>query len=296
MRVIFIIHGAKRGLQNLPRLLNSMRPEQCQFFFCVTSNYSTVKQLAYENAGKVDLITVVGGDGLVNECINGLMIYKNETQTEQLPAIATIPVGSTNDFARYYKWKKKSIPDFIARLKKGNFRTIDIPCITSDNGRNEYYINEAGAGLSTHVVKRIEQLPSQLYGEIKFGWAITLGILSFKKRTFSIESPDFTWSGKSLLLTCCNGSYLGGGVCIAPNASLEDQLLDVVIVGDVNIFSYFRLLPKLRKGIMFHHPKIHRYRTNNLRIQGNCMIQKDGELGAPLPCEIKIKDTIRILV
>lgn len=295
MRVIFIIHGAKKGLRQLPKELNNLRPAHQQFYFCFTSDFGSGKQIAYENASKADLITVIGGDGILNECLNGIMIYKRENPTAAIPAITLMPFGSGNDFARNFEWKRKSVNDFILRLEKNDFRQIDIGTIIAENGRLEYFINEASTGLTTKVVERVARMPKAFNGNIKFGWAILEGLLTYKKKTLTIKSDGFEWSGKSLLVACNNGKYFGSGIAIAPDADLQDGFLDVAIIGDVSIFDYLRNLPKLRKGIRINHPQIHYLRTRNLALDGYSRMEKEGEIGSKLPCSISISDNIMIL-
>ncbi len=295
MRVIFIIHGAKKGLRHLPKELDALRPANQQFYFCFTSDFGSGKQIAYENAPKADLITVIGGDGVLNECLNGIMIYKRENPDAAIPAITLLPYGSGNDFARSFKWERKSIPDFISRLERNEFRKIDIGSIVAENGRIEYFINESSTGLTTKVVERVARMPKTFNGNIKFGWAIIEGFFTYKKKVITVKSDDFDWQGKILLIACSNGTYFGSGIAIAPDADMADGLLEVTIIGNVSLIDYLRYLPKLRKGIKLEHPEIHYFRTKQLSIDGDLRIEKEGELGSRLPCKISISDNIVIL-
>jgi diacylglycerol kinase (ATP) len=296
MRVIFIIHGAKKELRHLPKALETMRPKHMQFYFCVTSDFGTGKQIAYENASKADIMTAIGGDGLLNECLNGLMIYQRENPTAKIPAITMLPYGSGNDFARSFNWKPKSIEDFIQRLERCEIKKIDIGRIVAESGRTECFINEASTGLTTKVVERVSSLPKFLSGGFKYGWAILEVFLTYRKKVITIEYDGVEWSGKVLLVACNNGKYFGSGICIAPDADPFDGMLDITIIGDVTILQYLRHLGKLRRGDKLNIPEVHYIRASKLKLTGDLRIEKEGERGSRLPCTVSIGEQIDILV
>lgn len=295
MRVIFIIHGAKKELRHLPKELEALRPANHQFYFCFTSDFGTGKQIAYENASKADIMAAIGGDGLLNECLNGIKIYQREHPTAKIPAIAMLPYGSGNDFGRSFSWKGKSLKDFIQRLERCEIKKIDIGKIVAESGRTEYFINESSIGLTTKVVERVSTMARYLPGSFKYAWAIFECFITYRKKEITLEYDGKTWTGKALLVACCNGKYFGSGICIAPEADMFDGMLDVTVVGDVNILQYIRYMGKLRKGVKLDIPQMQYIRTNKLRLVGDMRIEKEGERGSRLPCTISISEQIDIL-
>jgi diacylglycerol kinase (ATP) len=295
MRVIFIIHGAKKELRHLPKALEAMRPQHQQFYFCFTSDFGTGKQIAYENAKKADIMTAIGGDGLLNECLNGLMIYQRENPTAKIPAIAMLPYGSGNDFGRSFNWKSKSVSDFIQRLERNDIQNINIGKIIADSGRIEYFVNEASTGITTKVVERVARMPRFLPGGFKFAYAIFECFLTYRKKRITIQYDGVEWSGKILLVSCNNGKYFGGGICIAPDADMFDGILDITVIGDVSIFQYLLHMRKLRRGDKIKLSEVHYIRANKLRLLGDLRIEKEGERGSRLPCTITISEQIGIL-
>lgn len=295
MRVIFILHGAKKAVKKLPPELNKLRPRDVQFYFCFTTDFGSGKQIAYENARKADLFIIVGGDGILNECLNGLMIFKRENPDDATPALGLLPHGSGNDFSRSFNWKRKSVEDLLNRLIKKQFIEVDVGTITHANGRIEYFLNEASTGISADVVERVSKMPNFLNGNIRFGWAILECFIRYKKRKISLKSVDFEWSEKTLLIACSNGRYFGSGIAIAPDANLTDGLLNVIVIGNVSVWDYLRQLPKLRKGIKINHPQVHYFTTNQIHLSGDWKMEKDGEIAGDLPCTISIQNKTRIL-
>ncbi len=295
MRVLFILHGAKKKLRFFPKKLSEFRPPHLQFYFCFTSEFGSGKQIAYDNAHKADVIVVIGGDGILNECMNGLMMYKKDHPTIEAPALTLLPFGSGNDFARMMSWKKKSIPEFIQRLQNPSYVDLDAGCITYQTGRVEYFLGEVSTGLPTKVVERVQRMPAFLSGDIKFGWAIIQCFLTFKKKMLSVKCDEFEWSGNAVLVVCSNGKYFGSGIAIAPDASMTDGIMEIAVIGDVSIWDYLKNLRKLRNGIKVDHPEVHYYTTSKIHLSGEWKVEKDGELGSAMPCQVSFSNKIRIL-
>lgn len=296
MRVLFILHGAKKELRKLPKILDTNRPNQHQFYYCYTREFGSGKQLAYEHAGQADLITVIGGDGLINECVNGLMIYKQEHPDLSAPAITLLPWGAGNDFARTFQWKYRDIPDFFHRLERWRLKEVDLGSIRAlESGRVEYFLNEASAGISPKVIEFVRKMPDQIKGDFKYGLSIFVNLIRYKPVQISVKSKEFEWSGRSLVVACCNGQYFGSGLKIAPDADVNDGKMDMVVVGNVGMLYYLRHISKIRKGIKLIHPEIHYFQTNEVLLDGDSSIEKEGEPGSKLPCIIHIKDKMMIL-
>jgi len=295
MRVIFILHGAKRGVRKLPSELNKFLSSDLQFFYLFTTNCGSGKQIAYENADKADLFVVVGGDGLLNEALNGLMIFKRENPEKPSPALGLLPHGSGNDFSRSFNWKRKSVEDLFNRLHKKRFVEVDVGTITHANGHIEYFLNEASTGISADVVERVSKMPNFLNGNVRFGWAILECFIRYKKRKISLKTANFEWDEKTLLIACSNGRYFGSGIAIAPDADLTDDFLNIIVIGNVSIWDYLKQLSKLRRGIKIIHPQVHYITTKQLQLSGDWKMEKDGEIGGDLPCTVSIQNKTRLL-
>ncbi len=295
MRAIFIIHGAKKKLREFPKRLSEINPKYLQFYFCFTSDFGSGKQIAYENAHRADVVVVVGGDGILNECLNGIIMYKRGNPELPVPALTLLPFGSGNDFARMMGWRNRSIPDLINKFENPNYLNFDVGRITYESGRVDYFLNEVSTGLATKVVERVERMPPSLSGDIKFGWAIIQCFLTFKKKTLHIKCEEFEWKGKAVLAVCCNGKYFGSGIMIAPDAQMDDGLLNIVIIGNVSIWDYLRNLHKLRKGIKIEHPEVHYFKAPKVHISAEWNVEKDGEMGGATPCEVSFFEKVRIL-
>lgn len=171
-------------------------------------------ELAKSAEGVFDVVTAVGGDGSVNEIARALV--KTET------ALAIIPCGSGNGLARALRipvmpWRA------IRFLNSAEFKTIDT-CQVND----KFFLSIAGAGYDSEVARRYEFFPGR--GFKTYFMAIVSSFYKYKPLEYEINIDGVSIKRTALLVTVCNSSQYGYGFRIAPNASLNDGLLDVVIV------------------------------------------------------------------
>jgi diacylglycerol kinase family enzyme len=92
----------------------------------------------------------------------------------------------------------------------------------------------------------------------------------------------------------CNGQYQGGGIRIAPEASLEDGLADVTVVSKVSLFEVLRRLPILYNGRLYGHPAVHHWRARRLRVEGDAPLELDGEAVGTLPLEVERAGSVEV--
>ncbi len=272
-----------------------MQGDEWQFDVLKTTGPGHAKDLVLQVAASTDLLVALGGDGTLNECVNGLMSYAAANPDIQVPALALWPMGSGNDFARNFKWNK-SQEEFITRLRAQKYLLADVGCIQYANGEKEFFLNECSMGISSEVVRRVNALPALWNGNLKFGWAIFRTFLSYRKKHVTLSNETINWSGKSLMIVCANGKYLGSGIGLAPDALLNDGLLELTIVGNVSILDYLKHLPQLKRCEKVRHPEISYQRIKSLNIESSTEIEKDGESGKKAPARIFIAENqLRLL-
>src|SRR5438874_10660375 len=167
-------------------------------------------------------IVAAGGDGTLNEVVNGV------ARTRHKPRIGILPLGTGNDFARTLGLPF-SIEENIDILRAGKTRAIDIVSVQSDRAR--YFVNVSAGGFSGIVRNKITPEIKQSWGPFAYirGAAAALPKLhAYKTRIVVDDEEDF-----SLVLynvAIANGRYVAGGLHIAPEADPADGLLDVVLV------------------------------------------------------------------
>jgi diacylglycerol kinase (ATP) len=226
-------------------------------------------QLAEEASQAGDrLLVVVGGDGTVNEVVNGAVLSGAE--------IAVLPAGTGQDFGRTH-----GIPsNFDAAVRvalEGTTRTIDLGRVELADGTSRYFANFGSVGMSGAVAQRANAMTKALGGRATFYYALTVEFLGWRNTQVSVELDEgIRRDGPLHDVIVANGIYHGGGMKLAPDASQEDGLFDVVLIGDVTKLDFATTSPKLYSGRYLSHPKVELLRSSTVAI----------DAAAPLPLEV----------
>ena len=224
---------------------------------------------------KYDVIVAVGGDGTLNEVVNGMI------HTSSNAVLGHIPMGTANDFSKTIELNK-DIDQFISLLNNNATKTIDIgkvTCLTKKEKIVRYFINIADAGLGGYVANSLNKSKKLLGPNFTYFQAIIKGIIKFKKPLVNIKIRNITYRGKLMSIAICNGTTFGSGLIISPEAILDDGKFHITLLGDVTLLDYFKNLKKLKKGIKLTHPHIHYYSADKVQLKTDeiCEIEADGE-------------------
>jgi diacylglycerol kinase (ATP) len=296
VKIHIILHGKKRGSQRLLSELTELRPDGIDYTLSVTEKPGDTVRLSASHAATCDLLVVAGGDGTLHECINGLMSARDATPGLQLPAVALLPLGTGNDYARNFGWKKNDPGHLFERIRNSNFVFTDIGQIDHSAGTT-YFINCADVGLGAHVVEIAERMKSAWPSGLVFPIAILRGLISYRKKEVDIAGKNFGMSGPNLTTVVSLGKYFGDGIQIAPGAMVNDGKFRVAWFGKVALTHYLRYLPDLRKGHTIEHPEVVYHVCDTLEMKGNGSIEADGEPVADLPARFTVLPAaIRILL
>jgi diacylglycerol kinase (ATP) len=211
------------------------------------------------------LVVVIGGDGTVNEAVNGLL--RAEAQSVEL---ALLPRGTGDDFARTF-----GIPTKLERALEvaasGTARAIDVGrahFLGLDGSETErYFANFAGAGISGAIARRGEVTSKRLGVRLAYLWATVAVFARWKSVQMSIELDDDRREGLMYEVLIANGVYAAGGMRVAPDAAPDDQLLDVVMIGDVTKPEFVTTFPKIYRGTHVRHPKVEVLRTRRASVE-----------------------------
>jgi len=222
-----------------------------------------------------DMVIAVGGDGTVHEVVNGLMQVPAETR----PIMAVVPAGSGNDFAHAIGVPLQPDRALVYALN-GQPSFVDVGLLIDDNGRQEYFDNTVGIGFDAVVTIRTHKLPI-VRGFLMYLTAVIQTILlNHDPALMRFESDGSTWEEKALMFTICNGGREGGGFVIAPNAKIDDGILDYALVKKCDRLTMFRLIPEFMKGTHMRFPQIKmgECKAISLRSDRPMYIHADGEI------------------
>lgn len=281
VRIHFIVHGGRAKALNTANYLAEHLPSTHEAVFFKTVSKEGLAELIEQARHEAELLAIIGGDGLFSLTVKFLLLHSGP-----MPAVALIPSGSGNDFARNFGWISSPL-QFLDRLQRAQFTALDCGEILSARHR-DIFTNETSTGISNAVVRLVEKKPVSWNGNLKFGLSILQAFATFRKRECEISWEGGSWSGKAMLVACCNGKYFGSGIGIAPDAQPGDGFLELVIIGNISIFHYLRFLPRLRKGLKIDHPEVQYVRTSRIQINAEGSLERDGEPGVELPAEIGI--------
>jgi diacylglycerol kinase (ATP) len=230
--------------------------------------------------GAVDAVAVIGGDGTLNGVVNAVL-----TSDRPGTPIAFFPAGRGKDASR-------TIPSFPASsigkdpIDWTDSRRVDVGMVQAANGAERYFINASDIGLSAAAASFATKLPRQI-GSIAYVLGAVYGFIATRPATATMKlDGDLSIELNNLLtIAVCNGRSFGGGIYIAPEASADDGLFDIVAVRNANVLDLVLNLPKLKRGTLLHHPALTRWRSRSLVIDGTSLgpVDLDGEIWGAAP-------------
>ncbi|MEO9175065.1 MAG: diacylglycerol kinase family protein [Gaiellales bacterium] len=237
------------------------------------------------------LVVAVGGDGTVNEVVNGF--YDGDTPLSPASELAVVPIGTGRDGVRTYGISGK--PErAIALLADGATRTIDLGRATyaSHAGAEEsrLFLNIASCGLSGAVAERANRTSKRLGGTPAFLWATIATFARWKNVPFTVTLDGERRELVANNTIVANGRYFGGGMHIAPDARPDDGELDAIIFGDVGRLDLALNMHRLYNGTILRHPKAsHRLaRVISVETARPLPIEIDGEQSGVTPVRFEV--------
>ncbi|MEP2773646.1 MAG: diacylglycerol kinase family protein [Fulvivirga sp.] len=241
------------------------------------------RQLA--NDGYTHLIAV-GGDGTLNEVLNGIML------SDKSPQLGVLPYGTANDFIKSVK-APKDIDALIESITNDSFLDLVVGTISyqiNNQTHERYFLNIADMGIGAEVVQRVNKSKKRLGSDLTFMKAIIQTFFTYKNKRIKVESDQWEWEGKINSLVIANGKYFGSGMCIAPHADPAKDLFEIVISGDISIFDYVKHVGQIKKGKVIEHPQLFYKTASQLKVTSvdNCAIECDGEYLGTAPVTVGI--------
>lgn len=277
MRHLFIInpisgrktHDPKKTEEDIKKAMAEYDGEY-EIYFTTAPKDATLK--VKEEAAKGEELRVYscGGDGTLNECVNGAVGFNNV-------AVAPYPCGTGNDFIKCFESEREQFFD-IKELIDGQIRPIDI----IDCGKYGYGINTASVGIDARIgadVHKYSKLPL-VGGAGGYIVSAVINILKGVNQTLKITTDKNVFDGKFALACICNGRYYGGGFNPVPEALPDDGYLDVLIIKEVGLIKIAQLIGKFAKGRYKEcEGYITHVKTKSVRIQSpaETLMGYDGE-------------------
>ncbi|MBN2099028.1 MAG: diacylglycerol kinase family lipid kinase [Dehalococcoidia bacterium] len=247
------------------------------------------------------MVVAVGGDGTVNEVLNGL--FENGVPLDGSTVLGVVPLGSGCDLARTLGITAETAPVLKPPGQWGT-RRIDVGKVEFSDlqgkRRTRLFINIADLGAGGLVVERANMAPAILGRRPNYVWGILTAALVYRARRVKISidgDPPVEVLTRNTIVA--NGCYFGRGFMAAPDAKMDDGLFDIVNIGDFGTLEAVWNVPMLRNGTHIRHPKVSHYRGRRVEVASdeNVLLEMDGDLVGTLPvtCEV-IPAAINVIV
>jgi diacylglycerol kinase (ATP) len=247
----------------------------------------------------VDALVVAGGDGMTHLGVN---VVAGTT----LP-LGIIPLGTGNDVARILGLPLHDLELAIDLIEEGletGPRVIDAVRVTdTSHSMSEWYAGVLSAGFDAAANATANKL-TWPRGESVYVRALFKELARYKPYGFEIDiDGELAWQSAAALVAVANGSDIGGGMHIAPDASLDDGMLDVVIAGPVSVATLLAVFPRVYRGTHVTHPAVTVLRGREVTVKARPDLgaqppdaHTDGERVGPLPLSCRCEPgALRVL-
>ncbi len=250
--------------------------------FSLTRGPGHATELTSEALAKGEgLVVAVGGDGTLNEALNGF--YENGRPRRAGSVLSMLPCGTGGDLARTLGIAHVSVERLLAGLKGGRMLHLDcgLARFRGEGGTVERrFLNEASVGFSANVAARLHRSAKALGGKLAFLSAVFRNLASLRNEVMSITvDGELMYEGPVLLAAVANGRFFGGSMMIAPHAEPADSLFDVVVAAGMSKLEVVRHVGKMYSGRHLSLPQVtvRRGRVVTIRSSGRAALEMDGE-------------------
>ncbi len=236
-------------------------------------------EVARETGGDA-LLVVVGGDGTLNEVVNGVAGSAAE--------LALLPAGTGQDFGRTHGIPTR-FDEAVRIALEGTTRTIDLGRV-SFLGGSRYFANVGSVGMSGAVARRANSMSKALGGRATFFYALAREFIAWQNTELTVAFDDEERRGRMHDVIVANGRWHGGGMKLAPDASWNDGLFDVVLIGNVTKLDFVTTAPKLYSGGHVRHPKVEVLRSRTVSVDAPVAlpIEVEGEPIGTTPARFEV--------
>ena len=270
--------GKRKALQLASQFTDLLSQAKLKVTMINENSYEkTIERLEAElSTNSYNKVIAVGGDGLVNLCIQHL--------AQSGIALGVIPAGTGNDFARAVGVNKMSMTEVFNLYTKTDPVKIDLGHVESST-KEKWFVQVLSTGFDAEVNSRANKIKWPR-GKSKYTIATVRTLARFKPINYKIDIDSRKFDQSAMLFTIANGETYGGGMRICPGASNSDGIFEILLVRPVSRFVLLTIFPKVFKGNHIPHRKIDTYRAKVVTISAPTSSYADGEYVAHLPITV----------
>lgn len=269
--------GKGRALERLPTIRAELDRRGMDHRVVMTSGIEHGCEVALEAAGSGQVPVVVSGDGLIGK-VGGALAGSGA-------ALGVIPGGRGNDLARVV-----GIPtdpaEAVAVLAAGERRSIDV-----GDANGERFLCIASCGFDSDA-NRIANETTAVSGALVYAYAAIKALWQWRPAEFSVTVDGSTTTVRGYSVVVANSQAYGGGMFVAPEAILDDGLLDVMITGDAPKWRFLTGLPQVFKGTHVERDDVTTLRGRVVEVDADrpFEVYADGDALTGLPMRVTLLD------
>jgi len=238
-------------------------------------------------AGGAKLLVAVGGDGTVNEVVNGI------ADLDEQPEVAIISRGTGWDFIRTFGIPRK-VEDAVEVALHGETRSVDLGRVSyrawDGSEGHAVFANVASAGMSGAAAQRANATTKAFGGKTAYLWAALAVLARWSPGELRVTVDGESRAARMYDVVVANGRYFGGGMEICPGAATDDGLFDVLTIGDLSKRDLMLTMPKAYRGAHLPHRKAEVLRGRVVTVDADdpVPVQLDGEQPGTTPVRFEV--------
>jgi YegS/Rv2252/BmrU family lipid kinase len=265
-------YSGKRG-EVAARARGALNSQSIEFELHESRDAGHVSELVREGlAAGATQFAGVGGDGTAHLIVNALMA---ELPPDP-PTLAILPAGSGSDFIRTFALPR-TIEGAVAHLATDSVYPCDVGKLSGPFGER-YFLNAANVGVAAASVGATNRLPRRL-GSVRYSVGFWLTLARFPTRQVRVTAGRRSYEGPAINIVAANGQYFGGGMNVAPNATVMDGKFDLQVFHGPRRLA-FSVMPRVIRGTHVRHKAVSRFVTDKFEFEceRDWPVEADGEL------------------
>jgi YegS/Rv2252/BmrU family lipid kinase len=286
--------GGKAG-RTAPEAERALRGHGLSVRRVDTRDLAHAQQLALEAAEDGEIVALLSGDGAIGAVAETLRSVPGAV-------IGVLPGGRGNDLARVLGISQ-DLSQACATIANGTPRAIDLGEVrgASEAGGGRAFVGIASVGFDSDANRIANEAPSWL-GGLVYAYGALRALLSWRPARFQIEldPPGERLSFSAYTIGACNSKTYGGGMRAAPDALLDDGLLEVVVLESISKLAFLtKILPRVFSGTHVREPSVHVFRAREVLIEADRPFEMyaDGDPIGELPRRVSaVPGAVKVIV
>ena len=274
--------GHQRAKKILPEVESLLTKHRIDFDLYLTDYPEHgIEIVQAADFGNYDCLIAAGGDGTLFEVING---YFKNTSSKKIP-LGILPIGTGNAFARDLNLDNNHIEEAINIINKKNPQKVDVGYFIT-HGQEYYFLNILGMGFVADVTETAHKL--KFFGNLSYTLGVLYRTIFLKCNNVRLEIDGKTVNRESTFIEISNTRYTANFL-MAPNAKIDDGLLDITLAGKFSRYRLLHCFPKIFTGEHIFLDEVETFQAKHIKIYTDetKVLTPDGELIGITPVEIK---------